>query len=209
MTKIKFLKRGHMSKNTKEEIVEIVKIAESKSKTNPTTKRKNTSNRIGASFEHDIQRHCDELNFLGKAVINKVPVEWTVVRGSYGKIVKAFCKEKSKFVDFCGITNKGRAISIEAKSTTNKTSFPFANIEDYQVEFLDRWVRDFKGIGFYLIRFSELKRLFLVPALTMSHCINNIGRKSAPLSWFEKTPEVVELDYYKINFEDVIKNSIE
>ena len=45
----------------------------------------------------------------------------------------------------------------------------------------------------------------MIPALVMSDCIDNIGRASAPLSWFEDTKEVIELDYKKLNFEDYIK----
>ena len=60
-------------------------------------------------------------------------------------------------------------------------------------------------LAYYIIEWREFKRVFLIPALIMSDWIENLGRKSVPLSVMEKTEGVVELDYNKLNFEDYIK----
>ena len=168
------------------------------------TKRKN-SNKIGAKFEQRVEKHCEELDKKGIMKIHKIPTEIKMIRGVGGKIVSAFPVKESKFVDYQGVLITGQAIAIETKTHEQKTRFNFSNLQQYQIEYLNDFVSKYNGKGYYIIEFRSLKRIFMIPALVMSDCIDNIGRASAPLSWFEDTKEVIELDYKKLNFEDYIK----
>ncbi|MGL5330363.1 MAG: Holliday junction resolvase RecU [Peptostreptococcaceae bacterium] len=167
------------------------------------TKKKTSHKNRGLKFEQLIEKKCEDLKQKKLALIHKVPTEFKMIRGAGGRVVSAFPVSESKFVDFVGIWNNGKSIAIEAKETKNKTSFPFDNIKQSQIEFLELW-DELKGIGYYIIRFEELKRVFLIPSNVMNNCIKNIGRKSAPLSWFEETKEVIELDYKELDIENYI-----
>lgn len=169
--------------------------------------RKNTANR-GLKFEEEIQKKCDELKEQGIALISKVPTDWKVLRKfnprtKKTEIYTAFPVSESKFVDFVGVIN-GNALSIEAKETKNKTSFPFKNIKQTQIDFLKKWVK-LGGLGFYMVRFIEHEQVFLVPSDIMHDCIDNIGRQSAPYDWFLNNDKIIELDYKELNFEEYIK----
>lgn len=170
---------------------------------------KSTANR-GLKFEEEIQKRCDYLKEQGIALISKVPTDWKVLRKYNPKkrkseIFNAFPMAESKFVDFVGII-QGRAIGIEAKETLNKTSFPFSNIKDTQIEFLKEWVK-LGGLGYYIVRFKTNEKVFLVPSEEMHNCIDTIGRKSAPYQWFIDTECVQEVDYKQLDFESKIINS--
>lgn len=171
------------------------------------TKKKSTSHKNrGIKFETIIETKCEELQKTGIALIHKVPTEFKMIRGAMGKIVSAFPVSESKFVDFVGIFNQ-KAIGLEAKETQNKTSFPFTNIKQSQIEFLNSWI-DLGGLGYYIIRFETNKKVFLIEAKLMHDCIENIGRQSAPYNWFLETEGVIELDYDKLNFEDYIDKEV-
>lgn len=166
---------------------------------------KSTANR-GLKFEERFQDKCDELKKNGIAIVNKVPTSWKVIRAfvsGKSKIVNAFPEQQSKFVDFVGIM-RGKAIAFECKETDITTSFPFSNIADYQIKFLDDWL-ELGGLGYYLIKFTKLREVYLVPAEIMNNCIRTIGRKSAPHKWFEETEGVILLKYNKLNIEDYIE----
>lgn len=154
-----------------------------------------------------IEDKCNKLQKNGLAIIHKVPTDWKVLRKFNPKlkrteIYSAFPIGESKFVDFIGIMN-GNAIAIEAKETTNKTSFPFSNIKPYQIKFLNEWENQ-KGKGYYILRFVEYKEIYLIPCKVMHDWMDNLGRKSVRYDTVKDTKEVVLLDYKNINFEDYI-----
>lgn len=163
-------------------------------------KRKNTSNKIGDKFEQRVQRVCDKLREDKICMLSKVPTDWKVLRNG-GKIVSAFPKTESKFVDYVGICN-GKSISIEAKTTANKTSFPLNNIKDTQFEyFLDYEIMG--GLGYYIIEFREHKEIYFVESSKIENFKNNNERKSIPYQWF--CDNAILLDYDRINFIDYIQ----
>ena len=158
----------------------------------------------GLKFEEKIQHKCDELRKNKVALLSKVPTEWKVVRrGAY--IVKAFTVAESRFVDFVGCNNKGQAIGIEAKETSNKTSFPFGNIKESQFSFFGLWC-GLGAIGYYIVHFKEHEKVFLVKATDLEEIKDTIGRKSVPYKMFCEDDRFIELDYEKLNFEDYINN---
>jgi recombination protein U len=172
-----------------------------------TKKKTSTANR-GLDFEELIEKVCEKYRENKIAIINKVPTEWKVLRRynpskRKSEIFNAFPVEESRFVDFIGIYN-ALPIAIEAKSTNELTRFPFANIKETQINFLRLW-NELGGKGYYIIRFQEHKKVFLVQSETMHHCMETIDRKSAPYEWFLDTNNAVELDYIELDFISCIR----
>lgn len=167
-------------------------------------KSKSTSHvNRGMKFEKVIQNKCDKLRAEGIALISKVPTDWVVTRGAGGRITSGFPRAESCFVDFIGIY-KEKAFALECKETKNKTSFPFSNIKDTQIEFLDKWT-ELGGLGYYIIRFEENKKVFLVSSEDMHKCINTIDRKSVPYNYCIESGDFIEIDYKKLDFENYIE----
>lgn len=166
-----------------------------------TIAKSSTANR-GLKFEERVQKKCDELKEKRIALISKVPTEFKMIRGAGGKVVSAYPVSESRFVDFIGILNT-YPIAIECKETKNTTSFPFSNIKESQIEFLELW-EGLSGVGYYLLHFTELKEVWLIPSGLMHDWISNIGRKSVPHQTIVDEEFTILLDYDKLNFEDYI-----
>ena len=166
-------------------------------------KKKSTSHvNRGMKFEKLIQNKCDKLKEDGIALISKVPTEVKMIRNG-ARIVNAFNVETSRFVDFVGVL-KEKPFALEAKETKNKTSFPFANIKSTQIEFFKQWVT-LGGLGYYIIRFEENKKVFLVTSENMHKCIDTINRKSVPYDYCIESEDFIEIDYEKLDFENYIE----
>lgn len=115
----------------------------------------------------------------GIALIDKVPNAWVVQRAGK-RIVSAFPERKTG-VDFVGVSN-GRAIAIEAKSTTERSRFPLSMIEQHQIEFLQQF-QEQGGIAFFIIEFSKLQEIYFVPLDYVLGYVTRAaegGRKSIP-----------------------------
>lgn len=140
----------------------------------------------GMPFENLISMANLQYERQNIAVINKRPTPVKVVATSKGKITKAVYDLKST-VDFDGCY-QGRAIYFEAKSTTNKTSFPLNMIQPHQIAHLEK--TDACGaLCFLLVEFSTLRRYFYLPMCNLRQAAFNAslgGRKSIPISDFEE-----------------------
>ena len=104
---------------------------------------------------------------------------------------------KQSTVDFIGCV-MGKAIAFDAKETTNKTSFPLANIKKHQLDFLDYWEAA-GGIAFFLIHFVKVHEdsAFITPlSLIHKYWDNPNGRKSIPISDFEPPIRKVLISNY-------------
>ena len=174
-----------------------------KSKETKEVKKKSVSHvNRGLKFEKLIQNRCDELKKNGIALISKVPTDWVVTRGAGGRITSGFPRAESCFVDYVGIY-KNKAVAIECKETKNKTSFPFSNIKDTQIDFLKLWT-ELGGLGYYIIRFETNKKVFLIKSEDMHKCMDTIGRKSVPYDYCLESDDFIEIDYKKLDFENYI-----
>ena len=149
-----------------------------------TAKRKNTSNKIGSTFEGKLIKVFDKYRKEGKAYIIKIPSEATIIR-SGAKIVKAFFKDRSSCLDFLGLMPDGKGIVFEAKTTKETKRFPLNNIQDYQYELADELLRYVKSV-FYIIEFRELNEIYLVHSNKIKDFIKNNERKSIPINWFRE-----------------------
>lgn len=140
----------------------------------------------GVRFEENINRA--NLYYLTNkiAAIHKKPTPIQVVSVNYpkrsaAKIVEAYYKTPST-TDYNGVY-KGYHIDFEAKETANTTRFPLQNIMQHQIEHL-QLVQACGGIGFLLVSFVKLDRIFL---LDVSFISKEIKEKSyISLSFFEQ-----------------------
>lgn len=160
-----------------------------------TKKRKNTSNKIGENFEERIQSVMDKLKAENVACMSKVPTEFKIVRGNFGKIVSAFPVSESKFCDYTGVIKGIGHCDIEAKTTANKTSFPLANIKNTQFDYFHyMYYEMMQRHLYYIIEFRELKEVYLIKAIDIEDFKNNNERKSIPYSWFKENAILMDDD---------------
>ena len=161
------------------------------------TSKKRNSNKEGKEWEDLLTAQFNKYRESGDMYCIKIPTDWVVLRRG-AKIVSAFPKAKSECLDYLGILKNGRCISFEAKSTTNKTSFPLSQIKDYQFE-LHKEIRKYTKEVFYIIRFKELERYFLVTSDEIDRFIQENDRKSIPIGMFGVTigKEMYDLDILK------------
>lgn len=159
----------------------------------------------GKDFEDWIEQANMVYNHKNLAIITKIPTPWKVQRNytPYNKyqITSAFPESKST-VDFGG-TASNFSIWFDAKATTNKTSFPLANIHKHQIDYLEK-VAAQGGKGFFLIHSRVSKKTWLLWIDQLVKFIDQAGRKSIPFDWFEENCEEVKqgqgviLDYLPI-----------
>lgn len=107
-------------------------------------------------------------------------------------------KAKSETLDYLGILRDGKCISFEAKSTTNKTSFPLSQIKPYQFD-LHKEIRQYTKEVFYIIRFKTLNRFFIITSDEIDKFIEHNERKSIPISMLGSSigKEMIDLDILK------------
>ena len=125
--------------------------------------------RRGMSFEAQIVKTNDYYLASGIAVIHKKPTPVQIVTVNYPKraaatITEAYFKTPST-TDFNGVYN-GVYIDFEAKETTNKTTFPLANVHAHQVAHIMAVTKQ-KGFAFLLVKFSKLDEIYLLKGDTL------------------------------------------
>lgn len=140
----------------------------------------------GMSLEEDLNITNQYYLENDIAVIYKKPTPITINHVDYPNRTDAVITN-AKFkipstTDYNGIY-KGKYIDFEAKETANKTSFPLANIHAHQIEHLRKIVKH-GGIGFIIVKFTSLNRIFLLDSKELIHFLNNNNRKSIPIEYF-------------------------
>jgi recombination protein U len=159
---------------------------------------KNTSNKIGSTFESKLIKIFNQYREQNKAYIIKIPNEVTIIRNG-AKIINAIHRQKSDCLDFLGLLPNGKGIIFEAKTTKNKTNFPLSNIQDYQYDLADELLHYVNSV-FYIIEFRELNEIYLVHTNKIKNFILTNNRKSIPISWFknnENATLLTDLDILK------------
>ena len=146
----------------------------------------NYANR-GMSFEADINITNNYYKDNDIAIIYKKPTPITINKVDYKSRVDAVIKEAHfktpSTTDYNGIY-KGKYIDFEAKET-KLNYFPLSNIHNHQIEHLKSIVRH-GGIGFILVDFTKLDKIYLLEAEKLFSFIENKTRKSIPLEYFEE-----------------------
>ncbi len=154
----------------------------------------NYANR-GMSLEEDLNISNQYYLENDIAVIYKKPTPITINHVDFPNrrdavITNAKFKIPST-TDYNGIY-KGKYIDFEAKETTSKTSFPLANIHEHQIRHLRQIVKH-GGIGFIIVKFSKLDRIFLLMAYDLFSFIDSEKRKSIPLSYFKAKGQEIKI----------------
>lgn len=163
----------------------------------------------GRSFEQLIEHSNNQYLAKGKALVQKVPTPWRVVRRGK-QIISAHPEEKST-VDFVGVSD-GNPIAFDAKSTRELTRFPLSNIETHQMVFLQNF-HDQGGRAFVLIEFAKIYEVYLVPFVKLREYWNVArkgGRKSIPYEDMKLFPQIrsgngIALDYLSV-FDESLPN---
>ena len=146
----------------------------------------NYANR-GMNFEADI--NVTNKYYLDEdiAVIYKKPTPITINKVDYPSRLNAVITEAHfktpSTTDYNGIY-KGKYIDFEAKET-NLSYFPLSNIHDHQVDHLKKIIKH-GGIGFILVNFNKLNKVFLLNGVDLFNFIDTNSRKSIPIEYFEK-----------------------
>ena len=140
------------------------------------------------SLEEDLNESNEYYIIIDRAIIYKKPIPIQINKVNYpnrhdAKIIEAYYKVPST-TDYNGIY-KGKYIDFEAKETTSKTSFPLPNIHVHQIKHIESIMRH-GGIGFIIVSFVNLSRIYLLKGEDLIEFINNNKRKSIPLSYFEE-----------------------
>ena len=149
----------------------------------------------GMDFESELNDTCAYYQEKGRALFSKRPTPINVVKVDYThgpKITEAYFETQST-TDYNGVY-QSRYIDFEAKSIRGKTSFPLSNIPPQQIKHL-KGVLQQGGIGFFLIRFATLNRVFLLPASYVIDFYEKKPRSSIPLKDIEQNGREVEQKY--------------
>lgn len=176
-------------------------------------KRYNSDNYIrfdnrGMGLEEDINITNQYYIDKGIAYIYKKPTPIQVTKVDYKNnsmtIKEAFFKEPST-TDYNGLY-RGLYIDFEAKETTNKTSFPLANIHKHQILHIKHVVEN-GGIGFLIVRFVHLDKNYILMGEDLISFLKENDRKSIPYEYFEKKGYLVDLSYNpRLDYLKIIDN---
>lgn len=153
----------------------------------------------GMTLEDLINRTNENYIKDNIAYIYKRPTPIKVARvNKDSEITKAFYEKKST-TDYYGVY-KGKYIDFEAKETKSKTSFPLLNIKSYQISHL-REIKKHGGIAFFIIYFSTLEKIYLLPIEQYDEFLKTHFSKSIPISYFKTyVKEIRPTIKYPINY---------
>ncbi|MGL4801871.1 MAG: Holliday junction resolvase RecU [Cetobacterium sp.] len=147
------------------------------------TSKRNTSNKVGSTFESKLINLFEQYRKENKAYLIKVPTETTIIRKG-AKIVNAIHRSKSDCLDFIGFLKDGKPIVFEAKTTKEENRFPLSNIAEYQYELADELYGYIDNV-FYIVEFRSYDEVYLVHANKVKEFKENSTRKSIPYSEFK------------------------
>lgn len=136
------------------------------------------------------------------AVIHKKPTPIQVVKVDYPKRSAAVIKEAyyrhASTTDYNGVY-RGCYIDFEAKETKNKTSFPFINIHEHQLQHMEECIYQ-GGVVFVIFYFSSLNEYYLLESQYLISYIreNKDGKKSIPLTYIRENGMQIPLTVQSI-----------
>ena len=136
------------------------------------------------------------------AVIHKKPTPVQDVQVDYPKRSAAVIKEAyyrhASTTDYNGVY-RGCYIDFEAKETKNKTSFPFINIHEHQLQHMQDCINQ-GGIVFIIFYFSSLNEYYLLESQYLISFIkeNKDRKKSIPLTYIRKNGIQIHLTVQSI-----------
>ena len=160
----------------------------------------------GMTLENDLNITNEYYCAIDKAYIYKKPTPIKITKVDYPSRNKAVIKEAFFTVpsttDYNGIY-KGKYIDFEAKETQSKTAFALSDIHEHQINHLKN-INNHSGIAFIIVRFTTINETYLLTAEKLLYFLDNIDRKSIPLSYFKENAYLIKdgynprIDYLKI-----------
>ena len=145
-------------------------------------------------------------NSNDKCLIYKKPTPIKVLKVSYptnkSHLIDKAVYSSISTLDYNGIY-KGKYIDFEAKETQSKTAFALSNIHEHQINHLKN-INNHSGIAFIIVRFTTINETYLLTAEKLLYFLDNIDRKSIPLSYFKENAYLIKdgynprIDYLKI-----------
>ncbi len=151
----------------------------------------------GMNLESDINETNNYYLNNDIAIIYKKPTPITVSKVDFKSrrdaiITEAYYKKPST-TDYNGVY-KSKYIDFEAKET-KLDYFPLRNIHEHQITHL-RNIVNHGGIGFLLVCFSKLDKVYFLPAEKLFEFIDNNKKKQIKIEYFEQNGYLIK---YKIN----------
>lgn len=161
-------------------------------------KKNNTKTICYSNRGMKLESLIDEANLYYKvndiAIIYKKPTPITISKVNYENdekvLTKGYFKNKST-LDYVGLY-KGKYIDFDAKSTTNKTSFPLSNIHIHQLEHIKRIINH-GGISFLIIEMNNC--IYLLNGMDLLDFVSNMNRKSIPYKYIMEHCSEIKLKY--------------
>ena len=155
--------------------------------------------RRGMSLEEDLNDTNKYYLETDVAAIYKKPTPVTIVNVDYksrstAKITEAYFQTPST-TDYNGVY-KGRYLDFEAKETRSKTSLVLSIFHPHQLTHLRKVIK-YGGIGFVIIRFSELSETYLVFAIDLFEYIDATSKQSIPYKWFKEKGKLIPYRFQK------------
>ena len=177
---------------------------------NPIISELSHKNR-GMTLENEINISNEYYCEIDKAYIYKKPTPIKIAKVDYPSRNKAVIKEAFFTVpsttDYNGIY-KGKYIDFEAKETQSKTAFALSNIHEHQIRHLKN-INNHEGIAFLIVRFTTINETYLLTADKLIQFIENIDRKSIPISYFKENAYLIKDSYRpRIDYLKIIDNLI-
>ena len=145
----------------------------------------------GLDLEKAINNANLEYRKQGVAVIIKLATPFLIT--NRGLIPQVSTVDYMGCYTYSGITT---SVAFDAKETASETSFPFSNIKDHQLLFLNLW-KNTGGRAFLLINFTKTGDYYALP-IEEVNTILETGKKSIKKSAFKEEWKVKIGDYLSI-----------
>lgn len=145
----------------------------------------------GSMLEELITLTNDLYRDKGLALVQKIPTPIKPIKidQTTRTITQAYFEQKST-VDFTGVI-QGIPVCFDAKETALK-SFPFSNMHDHQIEFMDDFTKQ-GGEAFIIVNFKAYDEMYFLPFEILNKhwkIAQNGGRKSIAYADFPKDLQV-------------------
>lgn len=150
----------------------------------------------GINLEDSINSTNEYYRINNIAIIYKKPTPITINKVDYPSRKDAVITEAHfripSTTDYNGIY-KGKYIDFEAKET-KLNFFPLNNIHKHQIEHLNKIV-EHGGIGFIIVNFTSLDKVFLLEQKYLIDFLNSNDRKSIPIEYFENNGYLIKYNF--------------
>lgn len=137
---------------------------------------------LGRAFEEQVERSNKMYARRGQALIIKAHTEVSVKRK--GKELTGAAFGEKAPVDFIGLA-QGVPVAFDAKSTSELTKLPYANIAQHQIQFMHDFEKQ-GGRSFLLVHFNKHHETYLITFEQLTTYIASSKYKYIPYDFFKQ-----------------------